>query len=250
MEKALVNLGKKLIKNTGYPRIIRRLINLSPLDVRIEGENITISRGCGFGGHISLGDKTKIEKNCKLYGEIKTDDRVLIREFSKLNGDINIGKGSRLQKNIDITGDVSFGKYSAAGRRSTFISRNHPTSRASLQFNFNNTIVNQEMEHTTKGPITVGNDVWIGAEVMVLSGVSIGDGAIIGGGSVVTNDVPAYSIVAGSPARQRGWRFNEKTREQLQNINWWDWSEEKIQENKSFFSKDLSKVDDVWGLIK
>lgn len=51
-------------------------------------------------------------------------------------------------------------------------------------------------------PITVGNDVWIAANVVVLPGVTIGDRAVVGAGSVVTTDVPAGEIWAGSPARK------------------------------------------------
>lgn len=50
-------------------------------------------------------------------------------------------------------------------------------------------------------PITVMDKVWIGFGVIILKGVTIGEGAIVGAGSVVTNDVPAWSIVAGNPAR-------------------------------------------------
>jgi serine acetyltransferase len=40
-----------------------------------------------------------------------------------------------------------------------------------------------------------------GTRVIVIKGVSIGDGSIVGAGSVVTTDVPAGTIAAGSPAR-------------------------------------------------
>ncbi|MGM1029656.1 MAG: DapH/DapD/GlmU-related protein [Actinomycetota bacterium] len=50
-------------------------------------------------------------------------------------------------------------------------------------------------------PVVLGRNVWLGANVTVLPGVTIGDDAVVGAGSVVTRDVPARSIVVGSPAR-------------------------------------------------
>lgn len=49
--------------------------------------------------------------------------------------------------------------------------------------------------------IVIGNHVWIGNRAMILKGVSVGDGAIIAAGAVVTKDVPAYTLVAGVPAK-------------------------------------------------
>jgi acetyltransferase-like isoleucine patch superfamily enzyme len=57
--------------------------------------------------------------------------------------------------------------------------------------------------------IEVGPDVWIGYGAIVLGPCVIGRGAVIAAGSVVTRDVPAYAVVAGSPARQIGSRFDE-----------------------------------------
>ncbi len=58
-----------------------------------------------------------------------------------------------------------------------------------------------QRELVCKGPVRIGDNVWLGNNVCVLSGVSIGDGAIVGANSVVTRDVPAYAVVGGVPAR-------------------------------------------------
>ncbi len=53
----------------------------------------------------------------------------------------------------------------------------------------------------SKGPTRIGDNVWCGAHVVVTSGVTIGERSVIGANSVVTEDIPAYSIAAGVPAR-------------------------------------------------
>ena len=54
---------------------------------------------------------------------------------------------------------------------------------------------------TRHSPVSIGNNVWIGAHCMILAGSSIGDHAVIAAGSIVTGDIPARSLAAGSPAR-------------------------------------------------
>lgn len=59
----------------------------------------------------------------------------------------------------------------------------------------------QKRPITSKGPVIIGNNVWIGDKATILPGVSIGDGAVIAANAVVTKDVPAYSVVGGNPAK-------------------------------------------------
>jgi len=50
-------------------------------------------------------------------------------------------------------------------------------------------------------PIRIGDKAWIGARAILLKGVQIGEGGVVAAGSVVTRDVPAWTLVAGNPAR-------------------------------------------------
>jgi lipopolysaccharide O-acetyltransferase len=50
-------------------------------------------------------------------------------------------------------------------------------------------------------PVRIGDGAWLGQNVVIGPGVSIGRGAVIGANSVVLNDVPAYAVAVGAPAR-------------------------------------------------
>ena len=54
---------------------------------------------------------------------------------------------------------------------------------------------------TSKGPTSIGDNVWCGVNVVVTSGVTIGRRCVIGANSVVRTDIPPFSVAAGTPAR-------------------------------------------------
>ena len=99
-----------------------------------------------------------------------------------------------------------------------------------------------------KGDIVIGNDVWIGYEAVIMAGVHIGDGAIIAARAVVTKDVPPYTIVGGTPAKEIRKRFDAEVIEQLLIQKWWDWSTDEIRQCLPYIAE--GKLDELLAMKK
>ena len=99
-----------------------------------------------------------------------------------------------------------------------------------------------------KGNIVIGNDVWIGYEAVIMIGVHIGDGAIIAARAVVTKDVPPYTIVGGTPAKEIRKRFDTEMIHQLLKLKWWDWSTYKIRQCLPYIAE--GKLDELLATKK
>lgn len=99
-----------------------------------------------------------------------------------------------------------------------------------------------------KGDIVIGNDVWIGYETVIMAGVHIGDGAIIAAHAVVTKDIPPYTIVGGTPAKEIRKRFDADTIQQLLKLKWWDWSTDEIHQYLPYITE--GKLDELLTIKK
>ncbi|MFA5077646.1 MAG: CatB-related O-acetyltransferase [Candidatus Micrarchaeia archaeon] len=93
----------------------------------------------------------------------------------------------------------------------------------------------KNLDAFSKGPVTIGNDVWIGTNAIILSDVRIGDGAVVGAGAVVTKDVPPYAIVGGVPANVIRFRFSREIIDRMERIRWWDWPDGEVEKNLDLF---------------
>ncbi len=137
---------------------------------------------------------------------------------------------------------VTIGQFCSFGPEVRIFSKaDHPTELPST-YPFRTLLSGDGRENrdaVTRGPVTIGNDVWVGARAMILSGVTVGNGAVIGAGAVVAKNVPAYAIVAGNPAKIVRRRFTAQQIDALEQIAWWDWPTDKIRKLEDLFYGDV-----------
>lgn len=137
--------------------------------------------------------------------------------------------------------NVSIGSFCSIADRCCIGGAMHPVQRVATSpvFHEGKNILNKNFAMfpcVATEKTVIENDVWIGMGCYIKAGVTVHNGAIIGMGSVVTHDVPAYEIWAGNPAKLIRKRFSEEVIEELLNIKWWDWPEEKIMQCSSCFN--------------
>ena len=125
-------------------------------------------------------------------------DYVIIQSFTK----VVIGDECQINPfTIIYAGEVYIGNNVLIAPHCIIASGNHDYKQLEVPMKFAGIL--------TKGPIIIGNDVWIGANVTILDGVKIGDGAVIAANSCINKNVEPYSIYGGVPAKKIGQRKSE-----------------------------------------
>jgi acetyltransferase-like isoleucine patch superfamily enzyme len=145
------------------------------------------------------------------------DDGCVLDAKGQQNAGIEIGDNVVLSRNTILSckgGSIVIGDNTNFSVNCTFISEssmriganvlfaaycyviaggNHGTDRTDVA------VIQQDS--LSKGGVVIEDNVWLGAGVNVLDGVRIEHDAIAGAGSVVMRDVPAFTVVAGIPAK-------------------------------------------------
>jgi len=158
----------------------RRGVQVSPSVYFGRGATIqTGSDGCAFGGRVAIAES------------VTFSDGVIIATYG---GSVEIGANVYVGPYCVLYGHggLTIGRDTMIGAHTVIIPANHGFARVDIPI---------AAQPLTREGITIGEDVWIGSGCRVLDGVRIGRGAVIGAGSVVTQDIEAYGVAYGVPAR-------------------------------------------------
>jgi UDP-2-acetamido-3-amino-2,3-dideoxy-glucuronate N-acetyltransferase len=127
--------------------------------------------------HIMAG--SVIGKNCNLGQNVVVSPKVIL------------GNNVRVQNNVSIYEGVICENDVFLGPSMVFTNVINPRSAVSRKHEYMKTLVRRGAS--------------IGANATIVCGNEIGEYAFIGAGAVVTKPVPAYALVVGNPAKQKGW---------------------------------------------
>ena len=167
-------------------------------------------------------------KACKLGRYASIGERVVLREVS-------VGDFSYFERHAEAI-YTSIGKFCSIAANSRINALEHPIERLTQHkvsyrpneyFRWLGVDAAFRARRQAKA-VSIGNDVWIGHGAVIMPGISIGNGAIVGANAVVTKDVPAYTIVAGAPAKPLRRRFTSEIAARIESLAWWDWPPEKL----------------------
>jgi UDP-2-acetamido-3-amino-2,3-dideoxy-glucuronate N-acetyltransferase len=140
---------------------------------------------------VRIGRGTRIWHFSHILSGCEVGERCVIGQNVMIGPRVRIGSGCKVQNNVSVYEGVTLEDDVFCGPSAVFT--NVRVARAFI-----------ERKHEFLSTL-VRRGATIGANATIICGTTIGHYAMIAAGSVVTRDVPPHALVAGTPARFRGW---------------------------------------------
>ncbi len=144
--------------------------------------------------NVKIGKNTKIWHWSHLCKNVVIGSNATIGQNVFIGENVRIGSNVKIQNNVSIFEGVKLENFVFCGPGVTFTNVLFPRSEFPVK--------NKSKEYKKT---LVKKSVTIGANSTIICGNTINSYAFIGAGSVVTKDVESYSLVAGVPAKHKGW---------------------------------------------
>jgi UDP-2-acetamido-3-amino-2,3-dideoxy-glucuronate N-acetyltransferase len=143
---------------------------------------------------VEFGENVFVYPFTNLYG-CKVGDNTRIGPYVEIQRGAVVGANCKIQSHTFICDGVTIENEVFVGHGVMFINDNRPRATAEDG-------VPQTEEGWELAPVLVRQRASLGSGATILGGIEIGAGALVGAGAVVTRDVAAGAVVAGTPARQ------------------------------------------------
>jgi UDP-3-O-[3-hydroxymyristoyl] glucosamine N-acyltransferase len=172
---------------------------------------------------LSVGETSIVGTGVVLYRGAVIDAKVLLADLCTVRENVSVGRGTIVGRGVTIENFCSVGRYCKLESECYLCAYSTLEDRVFVApgvVTSNDNFVGRTQERFKhfKG-VTVKKGGRIGAGSVTLPGVTIHEDGLVAAGSTVTRDVPANTIVVGSPARV--WR-NVPTEQLLENQGWVD----------------------------
>ena len=179
--------------NTSKFSIFRDYIYSKWIGRKFRSQNLSFKRSV----NLLLGTKYFNIGNNSSFGKFSVITAWDKYEGELFNPEVYIGQNCNFGDYLHLTciNKIAIGEGVLTGRWVTITDNGHGET------DFDNLSIQPvKRKLYSKGPVIIGNNVWIGDKATILPGVTIGDGAVIAANSVVTKDIPPFSVAAGNPA--------------------------------------------------
>lgn len=172
-------------------QVLRAEYTLYALEQRLENPSIDRPFSVVSPDRLSIGANVEIRRNCQFHCGG--------RSWSGGRGSITVGRNCNFQENVVLygAGEIEVGDYAGFGPGCMVFSSREDYA-AGKEYD-------ESLSHRF-GKVVIGPRARINAGVIIGPGVTVGEGAVVGAGAVVLKDVPAWSFVAGVPAKEIGSR--------------------------------------------
>ena len=172
---------------------------------------------------LTIGDVSIVGTGVVLYRGAVIDGKVLMADLCTVRENVTVGRGTIVGRGVTIENFCSIGRYCKLESECYLTAYSTLEDRVFVApgvVTSNDNFVGRTAERFKhfKG-VTVRKGGRIGAGSVILPGIEIGEDGLVAAGSVVTRDVPARTIVLGSPAK--AWR-PVPVEQLLENQGWTD----------------------------
>jgi acetyltransferase-like isoleucine patch superfamily enzyme len=134
----------------------------------------------------------------QLREEVSIGDNVVIGRNVYVGPGVEVGAQSKIQNDAKVYEPASIGSGVFIGPGVILTNDRNPRAvTASMK--------QKSIHDWVPAGVVIEDGASIGAGAICIAPVRIGTWALVAAGSVVVNDVGAFSLVAGNPARQIGW---------------------------------------------